>query len=71
MAHVLSFNDTYPKTPLLTRIVEGFAGWIDRYAENQPRMRGVRALQAMSDEQLAARGLKREQIVPHVFRTTF
>lgn len=71
MAHALSYTDAYPKTPLLTRIAEGFAGWIDRYAENHPQMRGVRALQAMSDEQLAARGLTRDEIVTHVFRNTF
>ncbi|MGY9045646.1 hypothetical protein P775_21525 [Puniceibacterium antarcticum] len=68
MAHAISYTDTYPKAPLFTRIAHGLATWIDSYAENQPRMRGVRALQAMSDAQLAERGLKREDIVRHVFR---
>lgn len=36
--------------------------------EHNPRLRRVHALQAMSDEKLAERGLKRENIVRHVFR---
>lgn len=36
--------------------------------ESNPRLRRVQALQAMSDEKLAERGLKREDIVRHVFR---
>ncbi len=71
MAHAISYTDTYPKAPLLTRIAEGFASWMDSYAENHPRMRGIRALEAMSDAQLAKRGIKREDIVYHVFRDTF
>ncbi len=36
--------------------------------EAHPRMRRIQTLQAMSDEKLAERGLKREDIVRHVFR---
>jgi uncharacterized protein YjiS (DUF1127 family) len=71
MAHAISYTDTYPKAPLLTRIAEGLGLWINTYAENHPRLRAVRALQAMSDAQLAARGIKRENIVHHVFRDTY
>ncbi|HBM60121.1 MAG TPA: DUF1127 domain-containing protein [Citreicella sp.] len=39
--------------------------------EANPRLRRVEALQRLSDEQLAARGLKREDIVRHVFRDVF
>jgi len=39
--------------------------------EAHPRLRRVEALQRLSDEQLAARGLKREDIVRHVFRDVF
>lgn len=37
-------------------------------AENSSRMRRIEALEAMTDEELAARGLKRENIVRHVFQ---
>lgn len=36
--------------------------------ENNSRVQLVDQLNAMSDEQLAARGLKRQDIVRHVFR---
>ncbi len=36
-------------------------------AEANPRMKKVQALQRMTDEELAARGLKREDIVRVVF----
>ncbi|WP_417209187.1 DUF1127 domain-containing protein [Antarctobacter sp.] len=37
-------------------------------AEANPRLKEVERLNAMSDDQLARRGLKREDIVHHVFR---
>ena len=37
-------------------------------AENSSRMRRIEAFNAMTDEELAERGLKREDIVRHVFR---
>lgn len=46
----------------------GFLNTMSAAMEAHPRMRRVQALQAMSDEKLAERGLKREDIVRHVFR---
>ncbi len=40
-------------------------------AEANPRMKAVKRLSEMSDEQLDARGLKREDIVRHVFRDIY
>ncbi|MGR3562750.1 MAG: DUF1127 domain-containing protein [Heliomarina sp.] len=40
-------------------------------AENHPKMRQAAALQAMSDEELAKRGLKRDDIVKKVFANSF
>ena len=40
-------------------------------AESNHRVRRVEQLQAMSDEQLAERGLRREDIARHVFRDVF
>ncbi|MBS8228760.1 DUF1127 domain-containing protein [Vannielia litorea] len=40
-------------------------------AEANPRMKAVTRLSELSDEELAARGLKREDIVRHVFRDIY
>jgi uncharacterized protein YjiS (DUF1127 family) len=40
-------------------------------AEADGRVRRVQQLQAMSDAELAKRGLKRDEIVHHVFRSTY
>lgn len=40
-------------------------------AEADSRVRRVQQLQAMSDADLAARGIKRDEIVHHVFRSTY
>ncbi|WP_126975966.1 DUF1127 domain-containing protein [Frigidibacter oleivorans] len=46
------------------------AGFV-RYAEYRSRSAEIRALEALSDEELAARGLTRDRIVHHVFRDAF
>ncbi len=58
-----------------THTAEAHTGIFDRIinflvsiAESNGRMRAVERLNAMSDQELAARGLKREDIVRHVFR---
>lgn len=40
-------------------------------AEANPRLKAVNRLSEMSDAELAARGLKREDIVRHVFRDLY
>lgn len=40
-------------------------------AEADGRVRRVQQLQAMSDAELAKLGLKRDEIVHHVFRSTY
>ncbi|KMK66619.1 hypothetical protein [Puniceibacterium sp. IMCC21224] len=42
-----------------------------RIAESNRKIQEVERLQAMSDEQLANRGLKRDEIVHYVFRDMF
>ena len=42
-----------------------------RMGERSPQMRRISALSAMTDEQLAERGLKRENIVQHVLGDRF
>ncbi len=42
-----------------------------RVAESQPKVRQVSALQALSDEELAKRGLKRSEIARYVFSDSY
>lgn len=57
-------TNIHVETPgLLARIGTFFV----QIAANNPRMRKVTFLQSLSDDQLATRGLRRDQIVRHVF----
>lgn len=49
-------------------ILTRFLNVMENIALASPRMRQIERLSAMSDEQLESRGLKREEIVQHVFR---
>ena len=66
--------DTQP-TPtrqgFLTGLAQGLARGLMNLTEANSRVRRVEQLQALSDEALAARGLRREDIVRHVFRDAF
>jgi len=56
---------------VFSRLGTVFFNAMVRIAERNPRYRKVQALSAMTDEQLAARGLKREDIVRHVFADVY
>lgn len=49
---------------LFASIGEGFVA----YADRRSRRAQIEALNALSDSELAARGISRDQIVAHVFR---
>ena len=53
------------------RIASTIASAFSDAMEGNARLRTVRRLQALSDEQLAQRGLTRDGIVPHVFASYF
>ena len=55
-----------PLAALKRSVAAIFTGLVD-VAEANPRYLEVQKLQAMTDEQLAAKGLKRDDIVMHVF----
>ena len=55
-----------PFTVLKRSLSAIFNGLIN-VAEANPRYRRIQPLQALSDEQLAKKGLRREDIVMHVF----
>jgi uncharacterized protein YjiS (DUF1127 family) len=53
----------------------GLAAWagrvLRRIAENYPRLRHARSLQAMNDRQLRALGIARHEIAHHAFRDVY
>ncbi|MBU2962514.1 DUF1127 domain-containing protein [Citreicella sp. C3M06] len=57
--------------PFLSRFFAALGNAIVAIGEANPRLRRVEALQRLSDEQLAAKGLRREDIVRHVFRDVY
>ncbi|WP_254695308.1 DUF1127 domain-containing protein [Oceanicola sp. D3] len=64
----------YSRPSFMARVGAGFDRVLSALvslAEANPRMKAVSRLSAMSDEELAARGLKREDIVRHVFRDIY
>lgn len=64
MAHI---QITAPRGNIFASAYEGFIAFMVRIAESNHRVQRVERLQALSDEQLAKLGLKREEIVKHVF----
>ncbi len=67
-----------PRNGLPGRIAHGVASGFQSFAravvlngESEQRLNKVRRLQALSDEELARRGLTRDRIVHHVFRDIY
>ncbi len=50
---------------------EGIGRGLTAYAERSTRMRQIGRLAAMSDAELAAMGLRRQDIARHVYRDIF
>ena len=53
---------------LASRVGSEFFSWLTRIAESHSRVREIERLSAMSDAELGRLGLRRDQIVRHVFR---
>lgn len=69
MALTQTYHDQKPG--ILSRLFSGLVRSLEQVTEANSRISEVERLQAMSDEALAARGIKREDIVRHVFRDVF
>ncbi|MBP0483779.1 DUF1127 domain-containing protein [Sagittula salina] len=72
MAHIT--HDHAPRRGILETIMSGLNGVLESLAsiaENSHRMREIERLQALSDDELAARGLTRQGIAHHVFRDVY
>ena len=55
----------------LSALGDAVLGFFVRLAENNPRLREVERLNAMSDEQLKRIGIKREDIARYVYRDMY
>lgn len=53
-------------TGVIARFFSAFGAALVRLGENSQKMRQINALQSLSDEELASRGLKREDIARYV-----
>ena len=69
MAHAATQDA--PHHNFLLDLIYGLGRGLVAIGENNARVREMERLQALSDDQLAARGLTRETIVRHVFRDVF
>ncbi|MGV6812125.1 MAG: DUF1127 domain-containing protein [Brevirhabdus sp.] len=65
---------TTPHLPLgkiLSAPLRGLGRFLVRIMESNSRVQAVEKLNSLSDDALARRGLKREDIVHHVFKDTY
>lgn len=69
MAHIT--HDVAPRGNFIADMLNGLFEALARVGESSHRMKEINRLQAMSDEQLAARGLTRDGIAHHVFRDVY
>jgi len=66
MALTHTYEDKSPS--FFANLIGGFARKFGQVTEANWRIREVERLNAMSDDALAAKGIKREDIARHVFR---
>ena len=66
MALTRTFEEKQPG--FLSSLIDGLTRGFGQIAEANWRVREIERLNAMSDDALAAKGLKREDIARHVFR---
>lgn len=67
-------NTPLPTASFRARIGEAFAafaGWFEAYMERSARTDIIRGLEAKSDAELQKMGIRRDQIVYHVFSDKF
>ncbi|SDN43425.1 hypothetical protein SAMN05216196_101526 [Lutimaribacter pacificus] len=64
-------TNTSEKRSFLAAFGAAIMTWFERYAEAQSRRARIVALEAKTDEELAAMGLRRDRIVHHVFRDLY
>lgn len=71
MAYTATTTDFSAKHSFLARIGDAIKSFASAYVEARSRQGAIAALEAMSDKELAERGIEREDIVRHVFSDTY
>jgi uncharacterized protein YjiS (DUF1127 family) len=69
----MALTQTYQgdRASFFTSLVNGLTRGFGQIADSNWRIREVERLQALSDDALAERGIKREDIARHVFQDIF
>ena len=71
MAIAATNNSFAASHPVYARVVEALKNFGAAYVESRSRQAEIAALDAMTDAELAERGITREGIVRHVFSDTY
>ena len=67
----MTASERHVAAPFFTRLLTSIGNVIVAMGEANPRLRGIEALQRLSDAELAERGIRREDIVRHVFHDVY
>ena len=68
MAYVTTTSFTDGFRARIEQMSTALLSWAERHGERRARLDQIARLDALSDAELAERGLTRDQIVTHVFR---
>ncbi len=71
MAHTATNTDFAASHPVFARMLDALKNFGTAYIEARSRQGQIAAYQAMSDAELAERGIERDNIVRHVFADTY
>ncbi len=71
MAHVATQSAHWSPRAAISGVLASIGGFLTSVALANSRFQKVQELQALSDEQLAERGMKREDIVQAVFSDAY
>ncbi len=67
MAQAVTTDFVSERSNVISRVLGGIGNFFVSMAENNHRVKELERLSAMSDEELAKIGLRRDQIIHHAF----
>lgn len=71
MAYTATNSDFAASHPIYARVLQALKNFGTAYIEARSRQGEIAAFEAMSDAELAERGIARQDIVRHVFADTY
>ena len=71
MAHASTISSASGLRARFDNFLAGLGRGFNAYVESRSRISQIHQLNALSDDELAKRGIKREEIPAHVFRDLF